>query len=115
MKYQDNLTGAIEYISRYGWHQGDYYTYRATEAERKGLGPDDHPPACVLGALSATNGGDFTATWEAVHALNKVIFGSPVENGMLAGWNDNPARTAEDVILALKRATAVRLTTNSSR
>ncbi|MFD8117052.1 DUF6197 family protein [Streptomyces microflavus] len=102
-----NLELAAEYISKHGWHQGDYYSYRATDAERLGIPAESHPPACALGAIFATapdrnRAGMRTVPLVAMNALAKSLgLGVP---GLIGVWNDDLNTTAEDVILALKKA-----------
>ncbi|MEU3052235.1 DUF6197 family protein [Streptomyces griseus] len=100
-----NLERAAEYISKHGWHQGDYYSYRATDAEKLGLPADQsHPPACALGAILATGPATADAVIAAA-AIGRLATYLDLPDGVgISVWNDAVDRTAEDVILALKTA-----------
>lgn len=116
---QINLERAAEYISRHGWHQGDYYSYRATDAERLGLPPEEsHPPACAIGAILATGPAEASMAGGvpqlAINTLAAHLGLTPGGAAHIGHWNDDEHRTAEDVILALKQAASVLKTLNTT-
>ncbi|MDG4778993.1 hypothetical protein O7614_04955 [Micromonospora sp. WMMD961] len=117
----DLLRMAALYLRRHGWTQGSYYDIYE---------PADHltPPACAAGAIGIACAGhrvehfsqlgpdtlaDYLGTLGAfVDYLDTI---APIflvdEDGHLLGewdspysWNDDPARTAEQVITALEAA-----------
>jgi hypothetical protein len=117
----DLLRCAALYLRRHGWHQGTYYN---------NLFPSDFPtpPACAAGAIGIACAGhtvehfcqldpdalaDYLATLAAfVDYLDDFY---PLflvdEDGFVIdehtspySWNDDPARTAEQVITALESA-----------
>lgn len=86
------LAGARDVLAERGWHQGDY------------VGADGS--VCLLGALRVALGDRPTdyhwdyKEWDAVAApVRSVIACRAIDH-----WNDDPSRTYEDVVLALKRA-----------
>lgn len=81
---------AAEYISQHGWHQGELF------AEGEG-----NAPACALGALHAVTNWESSVVFEASDLLAAHVGVPPMYVAL--HWNDQPERTAEDVILALKR------------
>ncbi|MCM0675101.1 hypothetical protein NCC78_10420, partial [Micromonospora phytophila] len=115
----DLLRCAALYLRRHGWHQGTYY---ATTTDTL------TPPACAAGAIgiacaghrvehfSQLDGGtlaDYLATIgvfvDYLDAHAPVFFID--EDGYLLdehtspySWNDDPARTAEQVVAALEAA-----------
>ncbi|OII61170.1 hypothetical protein BJP40_06485 [Streptomyces sp. CC53] len=93
------LREAARIIERDGWHQGDFFR--------------DDPktgPVCALGALRRAIAS--SASGEAVSGklyceaagLVEKAASEVIPRVVLPAWNDAPERTAEDVILALKRA-----------
>ncbi|MEU3052241.1 DUF6197 family protein [Streptomyces griseus] len=116
---RERLAAAAEHLSTHGWHQGDIYA----------PGEDDQYPAtmkqydewtktarsCALGAIQACGERSYHLESTAANLLrehlglgfgrglgedgNSMIFQDPI-----AVWNDDPSRTAEDVILAMKGA-----------
>ncbi|MGW6255445.1 DUF6197 family protein [Streptomyces sp. NPDC055085] len=109
MTPEELLLAAIDIIQRDGWHQGDLYKPPATwkancwreacdEAARTA-------PTCAMGALFRAAHGtsrwvDLTDSALGAVSLLQGHLGTP----MIPHWNDAPERTAEDVILAMKRA-----------
>ncbi|MFU8851256.1 DUF6197 family protein [Micromonospora sp. SL1-18] len=117
----DLLRMAALYLRRHGWHQGTYY---ATNAPADCL----TPPACAVGAIGIACAGhrldhfygldlDTQVTFrQAVGILTTYLDGClPIcfvdEDGFLVeehtspySWNDDPDRTAEQVITALEKA-----------
>jgi hypothetical protein len=82
---QETLKAAAEYISEHGWTQG-------MMREKDGS-------VCAAGALLAVSG------YES--AGREAFTGYLYHTGgwvNVADWNDQPDRTAEEVILTLKRA-----------
>ena len=110
------LSAAAEIIERDGWHQGDFHqpprydTDNYLEADAQA---ELHAPVCALGAINRAttgNAADSGAIDSEVHALNyqaRCMLAAVVDAGtpyIIPRWNDDPTRTAEDVLLALKRA-----------
>ncbi|MGY0004120.1 DUF6197 family protein [Micromonospora sp. I033] len=117
----DLLRMAALYLRRHGWHQGTYYN---------ALFPADFltPPACAAGAIgiacagrkvehfSQLDGGtlaDYLATLaafvdylDAFHPLFLVDEDGFVIDEHISpySWNDDPTRTADQVIAALESA-----------
>ncbi|MEV0427907.1 hypothetical protein [Micromonospora sp. NPDC050495] len=117
----DLLRMAALYLRRHGWHQGTYYN---------ALFPSDFPtpPACAAGAIGIACAGhrvehfaqldpdalaDYLATLAAL--VDYLDTHEPLflvdEDGFVIdehtspySWNDDPARTAEQVITALDAA-----------
>lgn len=83
---------AADIIAANGWVQGrlwpgarDDVDLEASEEEwRPGL------PVCAYGAMWAARGGDDSLILSAIDAMGL--------GGSLATWNDQPGRTADDVI-----------------
>jgi hypothetical protein len=99
------LAGAADIIENFGLHKGSYwkgfdflYSYTA---------PPD-VPCCVLGALSAVadedprlpNRKDIVRAAELF--LHYAIVYDPEGDVGTADWNDNPDRTAEQVVATLR-------------
>lgn len=92
----DALFSAAEYLSENGWHQGALFAPSSSE----------EPPACAMGALKAATTGHYQVEWQALTVLRKSLGLTGLDpdfKDLIAVWNDAPERTAEDVILALKR------------
>lgn len=95
------LGSAAAYISEHGHHKGAMFANEPSPA-----------PACAIGSLVAC-GADMgmglpdSAFSRAQHLLTNKITesygGSEWEINAIADWNDDPATTAEDVILTMKR------------
>lgn len=90
----DVLRDAAEYIGEYGWIQGDL------EDQFTGS-------VCALGAITRA----MRDGWNdhgALEALRRHLGLAPQTRDFIlhpvARWNDEKERTAEDVILAMKRA-----------
>ncbi|SCG19740.1 hypothetical protein GA0070610_6144 [Micromonospora echinofusca] len=114
----DLLRMAALYLRRHGWTQGTYYTPTDTVT----------PPACAVGAIGMAAAGrpllhpvlltraDEDTYRQAIAALVDYLDAfAPVfhidEDGHLLdehtapfSWNDDPTRTAEQVITALEKA-----------
>ncbi|MFI7603948.1 hypothetical protein ACIBTV_02345 [Micromonospora sp. NPDC049366] len=114
----DLLRMAALYLRRHGWHQGTYYATTDTPT----------PPACVAGAIGIACTGhrvthflhlDGDARTDTLAALGAFVdyldayepLSYTDEDGFLIeehtwpfSWNDDPARTAEQVITALHAA-----------
>lgn len=89
---------AIDVLRERGWHQGDF------ESSHDGS-------VCAVGALGvacvgnaswlAENQGDWTPVMKT---LRTVLQPDDPSTFFIPDWNDDPERTVEDVILALKMA-----------
>jgi hypothetical protein len=108
------LRMAALYLRRHGWHQGTYYA------------TTDHPtpPACAAGAIGIAATGHRVEHFSQLDADTLATLGALVdyldahepvffldedgflvdEHGWPFSWNDDPARTAEQVITALEAA-----------
>lgn len=95
-----DLEAAAEAILRRGWHQGGY------------VGKDG--AICSLGGLNLAIYGDVMgcgmgsreqqarlALWRAIGTLPMP---SAADGDGIAGWNDTPGRSLEDVLLVFKQA-----------
>ncbi|MBG6069170.1 DUF6197 family protein [Micromonospora ureilytica] len=115
----DLLRMAALYLRRHGWHQGTYYAHNTDTLT---------PPACAAGAIGIACAGhtvehfsqldpdalaDYLATLGVF--VDYLDTTAPIfhidEDGYLLdewdspySWNDDPARTAEQVITALQAA-----------
>lgn len=102
------LAEAADYIAEHGWTQGDYRD-------------DATGGVCALGAIWSTRDGILTVDEDdgrhkflaSIDVCDKALVllsqhlnvGPPGAWGAhVPNWNDQPERTAEDVILALKGA-----------
>jgi hypothetical protein len=86
------LREAAEYIGEHGWLQG---TLSSADGR-----------VCAIGAIQRIGGTGNARSYDAVDALYEYL-DLPMTTGILhpvAIWNDEPERTAEDVILAMKCA-----------
>ncbi len=129
---QEVLEKGIEILERDGWHQGALY--RTPEPGRLGphrpeVKVDAHreavreyheadivaaetAPVCAMGAVYRAVYGTCKSSRmkSSVKSLKlfegamKLLNRSLPEGGNMPAWNDDPARTAEDVILAFKVA-----------
>ncbi|NES13273.1 MULTISPECIES: hypothetical protein [Micromonospora] len=117
----DLLRMAALYLRRHGWHQGTYYN---------NLFPTDFPtpPACAVGAIGMACAGHRADHFYTLDIDTQITFRQTVgvfttylddhepicaidDDGFLIdehtspySWNDDPARTAEQVITALESA-----------
>lgn len=99
---ENPLEKAIAVIKERGWYQGYYY-----DQEGDGGGG-----VCILGAIGVACAGNPEAWWnpsvgnelEPLAALVRDELGLDAGYVLLHDWNDDPGRTEEDVILALKKA-----------
>jgi hypothetical protein len=85
------LREAAEYICEHGWVQN---ILSSTDGR-----------VCAIGAIRRIGGTGDERTYDAVDALCEYL-DLPMATGILhpvAIWNDAPERSAEDVILAMKR------------
>lgn len=112
MTPEEILSGAIEVIERDGWFQGNIFQYPDA------LGPEEYveaskkAPVCSIGAIYRAAYGrcleiNFTEAGEELCAsvgvaMNKLKRTLGIDG--IAHWNDDPARSKEDVILAMKQA-----------
>ncbi|MCX4470804.1 hypothetical protein OOK41_10875 [Micromonospora sp. NBC_01655] len=115
----DLLRMAALYLRRHGWHQGTYYAPTTDILT---------PPACAVGAIGMACAGHRVEHFYGLDPATQVTFRqivgiltvyldatAPVffidEDGYLLdehtspySWNDDPTRTAEQVITALEAA-----------
>lgn len=107
------LRRAADLIEEHGWTQGDYFRTRDGEPF-EGLDEWEFGCSmCALGALRVADARDDEDRFEeAVAALTRGLEATPgielFEGAEIACWNDEPGRTAEEVV-AQMRATADRL------
>lgn len=86
--WQQHLLDAAEYIRIHGWCQG-----RPSDSMGR---------VCVMGALHATK---LFGMHTYAEAANRLAWHLRFPNyGYVAGWNDNPDRTKEEVIAAMEAA-----------
>lgn len=91
----EDLLKAAEYMSEHGWCQGDL--------------EDADGRVCVAGAIKAVVRGkdrNLRST-SAVISLHEYLvkeYGDNCAAISIPAWNDDPDRTVEEVILALKQA-----------
>ena len=99
------LDAAADRIERDGWHQGDFFpdtpSYFGIDDIARILNATPKP-CCVSGALIAEAGGSDLSTAETL--LMQYLGLRWV--GELPDWNDNPSRTKEEVVGALRAAAA---------
>jgi hypothetical protein len=97
MTAADVLLAAARVIRDRGWYQGGF-----VDPTR----PDDGP-VCLDGALFVAAGGACdafdAAVWAAARSALRLSAGL-TGDGALQRWNDQPGRTADQVILALEIA-----------
>ncbi|MFI9641325.1 DUF6197 family protein [Micromonospora sp. NPDC051925] len=115
----DLLRMAALYLRRHGWHQGTYYSTDPGTLT---------PPACAVGAIGMACAGHRVEHFYGLDPDTQVTFRQTVgiltvyldatapvffidEDGYLLdehtspySWNDDPTRTAEQVITALEAA-----------
>lgn len=85
--WQQHLLDAAEYIRKHGWCQGQ---------------PSDSlGRVCAMGALYVTTLVETTPAEAATRLAWHLGFST---NSYVAGWNDNPDRTKEEVIAAMEAA-----------
>lgn len=107
MTPEEVLEQAAEAIAEHGWHQGYLTSGDPTAPDHKDGNPER---MCAVGAINyAATGSAFLWSTEddpmlaprARQLLRKRLGGACIS---IPSWNDAPERTAEDVILALKKA-----------
>ncbi|MEU9516770.1 hypothetical protein [Micromonospora sp. NPDC048169] len=115
----DLLRMAALYLRRHGWHQGTYYA-PTTDTPT--------PPACAVGAIGMACTGHPVHHWYDLDTDERITYLAAIaafvdylddfapvfhidEDGYLLdehispySWNDEPGRTAEQVITALENA-----------
>lgn len=115
MDKHEVLRAAADYIAENGLAKGTLYSFGDKAA-------DEEPSACALGAIRQVTGYD---EWRGgldadFKAATKHLGQYLREQGeipsyydsirdpstLIPEWNDSPKRTAEDVILAMKKAAA---------
>lgn len=90
------LEKAADIITTKGWTQNNY----TDKDGRVCLVEAINQAACTMCSTAQTRIG---AADSAAYALRKHLYLSPFNTPNLVAWNDDPQRTAEDVILALKQ------------
>lgn len=104
MKTSEVLDKAADVIERNGWFQGGFIDLSAEK-------PKGEEPCCVLGALSIAEHGDpmksGSGRVEAV-LIDRLDLDvdEADEDYPLGYWNDEPGRTAEEVVRELRAAAA---------
>lgn len=107
----DNLTTAeildcaADYLRVHGWRRGTYNWKTLLGGPDE---PDGSGPCCVVGAIHRADESSRLSDSErgaAASALAEVICAGCPLNGV-AGWNDQPGRTADEAIDALMEAAA---------
>lgn len=86
----DILLRAAELIGERGWAQG-----ALADAETGGL--------CLRGAMKLASNEAHVPTMFVAMAFNQWLLANE-GTADVPGWNDEPCRSAEDVVLALKRS-----------
>ncbi|MEU3052228.1 DUF6197 family protein [Streptomyces griseus] len=119
MTPEEILLKAADVIQRDGWHQGALFegSNKAPTPQRDVAARE--APVCALGAISratwgscSSTGREYLASVVAAEAdatcllLKQVEASTAGRYPSIPMWNDAPERSAEDVILALKRAAA---------
>lgn len=115
------LEKAAAYIAEHGWVQGENFADEEEEDWVWERVQEFTPAACALGAIYAVSDTDpdevgvTEEVRDARERLSGFINSAPVTRvgvfsktavDVIADWNDAPGRTAEDVILTLRRAAA---------
>lgn len=102
------LADAATYIAENGHHKEGLFDLGMIDAED--APPGDVLPACALGAIMQSKPVSFDSLnieLRAIKILADAVAaadsGRRTPAGQVAEWNDAPERTAEDVILTLKR------------
>ncbi|MFF8831346.1 hypothetical protein [Streptomyces sp. NPDC015131] len=117
MNDTDILAEGAEYIAEHGHVKGKYFADDV-------LSPYGTPAACAMGAMAAANRNgnwetlenakeklakqiklDFPDFIKGSHTLAQERVGVLIDpHAVIAVWNDDPDRTAEEVILTMKKA-----------
>lgn len=85
MTPEETLLAAADVINQRGWCQGEL--------------KDKNGAVCAMGAICSV------AQWQSREALDAHrLLIAEIGCGTIVGWNDAPERTAEDVILTMKKA-----------
>ena len=99
------LSKARDVLAERGWHQGDF------AANRDGSGSVCAAGACSVAAFGSPTyiaevfGPEAPEVQEALLLLRGVVSDDDHDPlSVIAHWNDDPRRSAEDVSLALKQA-----------
>lgn len=100
----DVLDRAADIIERNGWWRKSYYDFGAV-----GSKPKCELACCARGAINlAANGRTpdrlSNLGEDALHALERYLGISGEHPDSVADWNDEPGRTVEEVIAALRGA-----------
>ncbi|MEU3052236.1 DUF6197 family protein [Streptomyces griseus] len=124
MTPEEALLKAADHIAEFGWHQGALYDHDALDRAKADpdfpkiggfpFGWQEEAPSCAMGAVGIVVNGDAfkcdAVEGAAVELLRQSLglrdHSWPSDGLMhpVAKWNDDPNRTAEDVILAMKKA-----------
>lgn len=110
MKTSEILDKAADVIERNGWVQDEWYEFGRAEDPRD-------CPVCAGGGLDVAAGYDpgepddipaLSAAVKAFAAHVDPAFDPAAQGGYgtVAGWNDEPGRTAEEVVRELRAAAA---------
>ncbi len=86
MTAAEALSKARDVLAERGWCQRTYQ--------------DQDGRVCLVTALTYAAGVDEGEAWSEAYGLLGRVSGEPV----LSAWNDDPSRSYEDVVLALKEA-----------
>lgn len=115
------LRGAALYISRHGWSQGTYYADN-TAPDGMSVQSNPTPPACAMGAIAIAAFGrrlpedsfllpewvDYKNAEDALLAHLDLLYPPTGDDDFphpeIGEWNDQPDRTAEQVIDTLTAA-----------
>lgn len=112
---RDILRDSAEYIAEHGWVQGQSFEGESEDVDFSWTRiAATTPGACALGSIYyISNRFQFEDMARARIALAATIEGVPptgslvqtsIASGVVAEWNDRPERSAEDVILMMKKA-----------
>lgn len=89
----EGLKGLKAFFGSHDWCQGDFSK----------IDPDTGKMGwCLLGGLAAS-GVNYSPTLDALHTA----MDGPKNHGAIAGWNDAPERTKQDVLDLIDRAIAL--------
>ena len=115
MTPEDVLLKAAGIVEADGWHQGYYYPEPAPECfdDERDRELSATAPVCAMGAIRRAMTGyadvtpfaeEYTLFRQARHLLWQQVKSEYGGDLGVPVWNDDPQRTKEDVVLALKRA-----------
>ncbi|MGW6255444.1 DUF6197 family protein [Streptomyces sp. NPDC055085] len=109
MTPEDLLLAGADYIAEHGHHKGAFFLGAMADGRSayKQAAENHGKPACAIGAINAAawaNESRRDEAWEARALLMQHLNPRFPACVGVPDWNDAPERTAEDVILAMKRA-----------